>query len=85
MTDECHVIYNLFELMLYVRVHNFSDVEKFSWVLCFLVFLSLSARLSSGPFFPTFPYFFDLLYFSLLFHENALLSLFFHSAMPFMG
>ena len=28
------------------------------------------------PIFPTFPYFFDLL---LLFHENALLSLLFHS------
>ena len=30
------------------------------------------------PIFPTFPYFFDLL---LLFHENTLLSLLFHSKM----
>ena len=32
------------------------------------------------PIFPSFPYFFDLL---LLFHENALLSLLFHSKMSF--
>ena len=32
------------------------------------------------PIFPTFPYFFDLL---LLFHENALLSLLFHSKLSF--
>ena len=35
-----------------------------------------ATRLSSGPIFPTFPYFFDLL---LLFLENALLSLLFRS------
>ena len=39
-----------------------------------------SAGFQVGPTFPTFPYFFDLL---LLFHENALLSLLFHSNMSF--
>ena len=35
------------------------------------------------PIFPTFPYFFDLLLLFPLFHENALLSLLFHSKMSF--
>ena len=36
------------------------------------------------PIFPTFPYFFLICsYFSLLFHENALLSLLFHPKMSF--
>ena len=37
------------------------------------------------PIFPTFPYFFDLLLLFPTFHENALLSLLFHSKMSFMG
>ena len=35
------------------------------------------------PIFPTFPYFFDLLLLFPTFHENALLSLLFHSKMSF--
>ena len=35
------------------------------------------------PIFPTFPTFFICSYFSLLFHENALLSLLFHSKISF--
>ena len=36
------------------------------------------------PIFPTFPTFLICFYFSLLFHENGLLSLLFHSKMSFM-
>ena len=40
----------------------------------------LNSGFQACPTFPTFPYCFDLL---LLFHENALLSLLFHSKMSF--